>query len=86
MSDADEWLLAVTARLGVPEDLVGTCSQPLLDMVRQIAHGVERPAGPLTAFLVGVAVGGLSPEDRPEAVEAHLSAIRDLLHQRATAR
>ena len=29
----------------------------LLDLARDAAHGVERPAAPLTTFLVGVAVG-----------------------------
>ena len=29
----------------------------LLDLTREAAHGVERVAGPLTTFLVGVAVG-----------------------------
>jgi len=29
----------------------------LLDLTREAAHGLERVAGPLTTFLVGVAVG-----------------------------
>jgi hypothetical protein len=28
----------------------------LLDLVREVAHGVERPAGPLTLFMLGQAV------------------------------
>lgn len=29
----------------------------VLDMTRDVAHGVARPAAPLTAFLVGLAAG-----------------------------
>jgi len=29
----------------------------LLDLARQAAHGVDRPAAPLTTFLVGYAAG-----------------------------
>ena len=35
----------------------------VLDLTRDAAHGVSRPAAPLTAFLLGVAVGeGADPE------------------------
>jgi hypothetical protein len=29
----------------------------VLDVARDVAHGVARPAAPLTAYLLGVAVG-----------------------------
>ena len=29
----------------------------ILDMARDVAHGVDRPAAPLTAYLLGLAVG-----------------------------
>jgi hypothetical protein len=29
----------------------------VLDLARDVAHGVDRPAAPLTAYLLGVAVG-----------------------------
>lgn len=36
----------------------------LLDLTRDVAHGVTRVAGPLTTYLVGLAVGaGMSPEE-----------------------
>lgn len=54
MTELAEWVAAAAAELGVdpPEDLDG-----LLDLARRVAHGVDRPAAPLTAYLVGVAVG-----------------------------
>ena len=30
----------------------------MLDLARDVAHEVARPAAPLTAYLLGVAVGG----------------------------
>jgi hypothetical protein len=46
------------AEVGAALDVEGTAdARALLDLVREVAHQVERPAGPLSAFLVGVAVG-----------------------------
>ena len=49
----DEWLAALAAALGLdPADVpVGT----LLDVARDVAHNVARPAAPLSTFLVGLA-------------------------------
>ncbi|MGD3105366.1 NTP transferase domain-containing protein [Streptomyces sp. YGL11-2] len=48
----DEWITAVKAELGIDLD-VDTAA--LLDLARDAAHGVARPAAPLTTFLVGYA-------------------------------
>lgn len=48
----DEWTAAVKAELGIDLD-VDTAA--LLDLARDAAHGVARPAAPLTTFLVGYA-------------------------------
>jgi hypothetical protein len=53
MNTLEEWTVAVCADLGVPHP----DTKAILDMAREVAHGVDRPAAPLTAFLVGVAVG-----------------------------
>lgn len=56
--DRDEWLAALSARIGtedIPMD--DEAVHIVLDLARDAAHEVERPAAPLTAFLVGVAVG-----------------------------
>ncbi|MFE6687877.1 NTP transferase domain-containing protein [Streptomyces sp. NPDC057743] len=50
----DEWITAVKAELGIDLD-VDTAA--LLDLARDAAHGVARPAAPLTTFLVGYAAG-----------------------------
>ncbi|WP_344329244.1 NTP transferase domain-containing protein [Streptomyces macrosporus] len=58
----NEWMTAVKADLGIDLD-VDTAL--LLDLARDAAHGVARPAAPLTTFLVGYAAAraGGSAED-----------------------
>ncbi|WP_431043328.1 DUF6457 domain-containing protein [Streptomyces sp. P1-3] len=62
----DEWISAVKAELGIDLD-VDTAA--LLDLARDAAHGVARPAAPLTTFLVGYAAAqrGGGPEELAEA-------------------
>ncbi len=54
MNTLDEWTQAVIAELrltnAADRDLV-------LDLARDVAHNVARPAAPLTTYLAGVAVG-----------------------------
>ena len=53
-----DWLQTVCTELGI-SDVAPTHAEItlLLDLARDAAHQVERPAAPLTTFLVGVAVG-----------------------------
>ncbi|WP_406726457.1 NTP transferase domain-containing protein [Streptomyces sp. GD-15H] len=48
----DEWITAVKDELGIDLDVD---TGVLLDLARDAAHGVARPAAPLTTFLVGYA-------------------------------
>ncbi|MFF4156943.1 NTP transferase domain-containing protein [Streptomyces sp. NPDC001678] len=62
----DEWISAVKAELGIELDVDRA---GLLDLARDAAHGVARPAAPLTTFLVGYAAAlrGGGPEAVAEA-------------------
>ncbi|MEU9088836.1 NTP transferase domain-containing protein [Streptomyces sp. NPDC048428] len=65
----DEWITAVKNELGIELDVD---TDVLLDLARDAAHGVARPAAPLTTFLVGYAAakasgGGGGPEAVAEA-------------------
>jgi hypothetical protein len=62
----EEWITAVKAELGIELDVD---MRGLLDMTKEVAHGVDRPAAPLTAFLVGYAAArsGGGPEAVAEA-------------------
>lgn len=66
----DEWAAALRERFGLaPEDL----SIPLiLDLARDVAVGVARPAAPFSAFVAGLVAGraGGSPADTADAVAA----------------
>jgi molybdopterin-guanine dinucleotide biosynthesis protein A len=62
----DEWITAVKDELGIELDVD---TGVLLDLARDAAHGVARPAAPLTTFLVGYAAAraGGGPEAVAEA-------------------
>ncbi|MBA2945330.1 NTP transferase domain-containing protein [Streptomyces himalayensis] len=59
----DEWITAVKDELGIDLDVD---IRLLLDLARDAAHGVDRPAAPLTTFLVGYAAA--QGKGGPEAV------------------
>ncbi|MFI1937544.1 NTP transferase domain-containing protein [Streptomyces purpureus] len=61
----DEWITAVKDELGIEIDVD---TGVLLDLARDAAHGVARPAAPLTTFLVGYAAGLAGAGGGPEAV------------------
>ena len=50
----DDWVAALAAELGITVDVD---VKLLLDVARDAAHQVDRPAAPLTTFLVGYAAG-----------------------------
>ena len=49
------WINAVSTELNLPADVN---IDVILDVARVAAHGVERPAAPVTTFLLGLAVAG----------------------------
>jgi hypothetical protein len=55
MSTLDRWTEAAVAELDI--DPPAGFPRVVLDLARDAAHQVERPAAPVTAFLLGVAVG-----------------------------
>ena len=72
MSTLEDWTATVVAELGVA-DLVEPGTRDLvLDLARDVAHGVARPAAPLTAYLLGLAVGRGGD---PAALAARIGAL-----------
>ena len=58
MSTLDDWIAQASSSLDLPADsMTNDLRDELLDLTRDVAHGVARIAGPLTCYLVGVAVG-----------------------------
>ncbi len=73
MSTLESWIDEVSAALALPPESFDTALRDeLLDVTRDVAHGVARVAGPLTTYLVGLAVGAGMPRD------AAISAVREL--------
>jgi len=76
MDALQEWTRQVAPVLGLDAGLLAATQDDVLDMVRDVAHGVVRPAAPLTAYLVGLAAGRAAAQgDDPAA------AVRDALAQ-----
>jgi len=72
----DEWIAAAKTELGIDLDVD---TRVLLDLARDAAHGVARPAAPLTTFLVGYAAahaGGGPDAVREAAAKAAALAQR----------
>ncbi len=83
MTTLERWAEAACAELGLPPDQVRI--RLVLDLARDVAHAVERPAAPLTAFLLGLAVGaGQAPRRRPGGSLSWLPAGRSPPPSRAS--
>jgi hypothetical protein len=67
MAVLEDWVAAVRAEFDVdPVDIA-----LVLDLARDVAHGVARPAAPLTAYLLGVLVGrGADPRQSAAVLTA----------------
>ena len=60
MSTVDDWVAAVRDALGLTD---GVDVDLVLDVAREAAHAVARPAAPVTTYLLGIAVArGADPE------------------------
>ncbi len=69
----DTWVARLRAELDLPD----VDAAALLDLARDVAHGVARPAAPLTTFLVGLAAGRAGGQ--PGDVATVTARVRDLL-------
>lgn len=75
MTDGANWLRLLADELGVG----GYDADDLLAFTAEIAHGVARPAAPLSAFLVGMAAGrnGGSPDTINDALARARALLAD---------
>ncbi|WES64492.1 NTP transferase domain-containing protein [Microbacter sp. GSS18] len=67
----DEWAEALRSKLGLTADQLPVAA--ILDLARDAAHGVARPAAPVGAFAAGVAAG-LAGGD-PDAVARSIGEV-----------
>jgi molybdopterin-guanine dinucleotide biosynthesis protein A len=71
------WMTRVASLLNVDSHEVLTSE--LLDLTREVAHGVERKSAPLTTFLLGYAAGkeSLNPEEVRKLIESVSNAVAE---------
>lgn len=76
-----DWVAQLTAALDLDAGAVDTTL--VLDVAREAAHGVARPAAPLTTFLIGLSAG--SRGGGPAEVEHAAEIARRLAAEHASA-
>ena len=62
----DDWIAELATALDIPREAVD--ASLLLDLARDAAHNVARPAAPMTTFMVGLAAGLHGGDARAVAV------------------
>ncbi|MEZ2371719.1 DUF6457 domain-containing protein [Arthrobacter sp. RCC_34] len=72
-AELDAWVTDLSTALNLGDLDVPTGL--LLDLTRDAAHGVTRPAGPLTTYLVGIAVA------RGASAEEAAATVRELIQR-----
>jgi Domain of unknown function (DUF6457) len=72
MTTLDNWAAVACEKLGIEITLVDI--RQILDLARVAAHQVDRPAAPLTAYLLGLAVGTGHQADQAAAQLEALAA------------
>ena len=56
MTNLERWVDALSAEFGFDRDSIDITA--ILGMTSEVAHNVERPAAPLTAYVAGFLAGG----------------------------
>jgi hypothetical protein len=76
----DSWIDRLASTLGEEPPSAAETSE-ILAIARDVAHRVERKITPVSAYLLGIAVGrDLAAGDaRPEALRTRSSALRSVL-------
>lgn len=75
MTTLDQWWSDAARELGVQTSVDPAV---LLDLARDVAHSVERPAAPLSTYLLGLAVAaGADPVAAAAALSAYAQAWTD---------
>ena len=70
MSTVDDWVVAAREALGLTDEVDVAL---LLDVAREAAHAVARPAAPVTTYLLGLAVAAGADAERAAATLTELA-------------
>lgn len=71
---SDGWIDKAAAALGIEDDID---VDAILDLAREVAHGVERKAAPVSTFLAGLAAGRAGGD--AASVQRALETLRGLV-------
>ena len=75
MSTMSEWVAAVCAELELELADPDATATAVLQLTADVAHGVARPAAPVTAYLIGLAAGrSTDPSSTTSDLAARLGA------------
>ncbi|MFC7329014.1 DUF6457 domain-containing protein [Marinactinospora rubrisoli] len=68
-----EWARRVCAELELSDQIDKADVDRILDLAKDAAHSVARPAAPLTTYLLGIAVGRGADPDEAAALVSRLA-------------
>ena len=72
----DDWLALLRRQPGLGDaEIDRAAERALLDLTRIAAHTSERIAGPITAYLVGLALAALPTDERAARIRALVEAL-----------
>lgn len=70
MSTVDDWVTEAARALGLEVSVDTTL---VLDLAREVAHAVARPAAPVTSYLLGLAVAAGADPVQASQTLTHLA-------------
>lgn len=70
MTTLEDWVREASQALGLSREID---VELLLDLAREAAHGVARPAAPVTTYLLGLAVAGGADLEKAAATLTELA-------------
>lgn len=80
LDKARDFLEGVAERLDLDPAIVSETMPYLLGMTKHVAHNAIRPAAPLSAFLVGLAVGSAGDLSQ-DAVRARIETVEQVVKE-----
>jgi len=77
MTNLERWVDALVAEFDLDPEVVVDIGA-VLDLARDAAHGIERPAAPLTTFIAGYVAGMAAGEGADHPIEDVLGRATEL--------
>lgn len=73
--ELDQWVSQASSALGLSDDVD---VEAILNVAKDVAHNVIRPAAPVSTYLMGLAVArGMDPSDAAQLISELATANRE---------